>query len=86
MVLSPKGTGALLAQLPDGTTTGGDKRGNYAVDLQLERGSSAQIASGINSSITGGKSNRALGALSTISGGRVNYIVDSLSVINSKSC
>jgi hypothetical protein len=81
MVLSPKGTGALLAQLPNGATTGGDKRGNYAVDLQLERGSSAQIASGINSSITGGKGNRALGALSTISGGRVNYITDSLSVI-----
>jgi hypothetical protein len=81
MVISPKGTGALLVQLPDGTSTGGDKRGNYAVDLQMERGSSSQIASGINSSITGGKGNRALGALSTISGGRVNYIVDSLSAI-----
>lgn len=47
IVLTPKGTGALIAgPKPDGTATGGNARGPQAVDLQLARGSSGQVASG----------------------------------------
>jgi hypothetical protein len=53
LVLSPKGTGALLAQKPNGAASGGNARGNYAVDLQLQRGSAAQVASGANSFTAG---------------------------------
>lgn len=42
----PKGTGALLADIPDNTSTGGNKRGQYAVDLQLARTAATQVASG----------------------------------------
>ena len=45
-VMSPKGNGALLAQIPDNTVTGGNKRGQYAVDLQMGRTASNQVASG----------------------------------------
>jgi hypothetical protein len=37
LVLAPKGTGALIAQLPDGGVTGGQARGAGAVDLQTAR-------------------------------------------------
>ena len=39
VVLQPKGTGAIIAQQPDGTATGGNNRGNNAVDLQIYRDS-----------------------------------------------
>lgn len=59
-VIAPKGTGAILAQVPTGTTAGGNKRGNYAVDLQLQRISSIHVASGLNSFVAG-MGNRASG-------------------------
>lgn len=62
-VVGAKGTGAILAQVPDGTATGGNKRGAGAVDLQLTRGSSSQVASGANS-IVQGSSCRASGVSS----------------------
>ena len=34
LAIVPKGTGALMADIPDNTTTGGNKRGQYAVDWQ----------------------------------------------------
>ena len=48
LVLTPKGTGALIAgPKPDGTTVGGNARGTNAVDLQLGgRSNAAQVASG----------------------------------------
>ena len=50
LVLSPKGTGAfIVGPKPDGTATGGNARGNYAIDLQLIRASSSAVASGLNS-------------------------------------
>ena len=51
LVLSPKGTGALIAgPMPDGTATGGNARGNNAVDLFIgTKGSATQVASGNNS-------------------------------------
>jgi hypothetical protein len=54
LVLTPKGTGALiLGPKPDGTATGGNARGNYAVDFVVERNAATQVASGVNSFATG---------------------------------
>lgn len=54
----PKGTGAFTLAVADSTATGGNKRGTYAVDLQLSRAGAAQVASG-NSSFTAGYGNTA---------------------------
>ena len=72
LVIAPNGTGALVANIPDGTVTGGNARGNNSVDLQISRGSATQIASGINSVIGGGSSNTASSNNSTVSGGQSN--------------
>ncbi len=68
----PKGTGALLAQIPDGTATGGNKRGANAVDWQTGRGIAAQVASGANSFIGGGAYNTANGQNAVVAGGAYN--------------
>ena len=60
-VIAPKGTGAIIAQIPDGTVAGGNKRGAGAVDLQLTRTSANQVASGANSFVAG-RNNRVSGA------------------------
>lgn len=57
IVLQPKGTGAILAQLPNSSTSGGNKRGSYAVDLQMQRSVATQVASGSNSFLGGGLDN-----------------------------
>lgn len=49
IAIVPKGTGAITAAIPDGGTTGGNARGNGAIDLQLSRTSAGQVASGANS-------------------------------------
>ena len=63
----PKGTGALLAAIPDNTTAGGNKRGQYAVDLQMIRNNANQVASGDYSFVANGY-NRASGTYSTALG------------------
>lgn len=60
IAIVPKGTGAITAAIPDGGTTGGNARGNYAVDLQLVRSASTHVASG-NGSFVVGNSNSAIG-------------------------
>jgi hypothetical protein len=61
-VISPKGTGAFIfGPPPDGTTTGGNSRGQNAVDLQILRASASQVASGQRSVIIGGQDNTASG-------------------------
>jgi hypothetical protein len=67
--LTPKGTGALAAQVADNTTTGGDKRGIYAVDWQRQRGLATEVASGIASVVGGGMANTASGNYSVVAGG-----------------
>src|SRR5574343_1075139 len=57
----PKGNGAILGNIPDNASTGGNKRGTYAVDLQLSRASAAQVASGSKSFLAGGERNSASG-------------------------
>lgn len=56
----PKGTGAILAAIPDNTATGGNKRGANSVDLQTSRVYSTSVASG-TSSVAIGYDNRAAG-------------------------
>jgi hypothetical protein len=76
LVLTPKGTGAIIAgPKPDGTATGGNARGTRAVDLQYERGINTAVASGIRSAILGGQYNTAsadasvaCGSANTVSG------------------
>jgi hypothetical protein len=74
----PKGTGAIVAAIPDGTTTGGNSRGIYAVDLQITRSSSADRVAGGSYSFIGGGNNNGLGIapFSVIVGGQSNRIND----------
>jgi hypothetical protein len=71
-VISPKGTGALLAHVPNSATAGGNKRGSHAVDLQSKRDNANQVASGIRSVVGGGENNRASGEHSVVAGGFQN--------------
>lgn len=71
-VLLPKGTGANTAQTPDGTTAGGNARGQYATDWQKVRSLASQVASGENSVVCGGERNGASGKNSFVGGGENN--------------
>jgi len=74
IALVPKGSGALLGQIPDNATTGGNKRGAYATDWQRVRGAATDIAAGDYSTIGGGSYNftTAAGSYATITGGYNN--------------
>lgn len=73
-VIMPKGTGAILAQVPDGTAAGGNKRGSGAVDLQMSRTGATQVASGTRSVLMGyanaatGQDGVAIGVMNNASG------------------
>jgi hypothetical protein len=69
----PKGTGAFSLAVPDGTATGGNVRGANAVDLQTNRSSATQVASGtksvaIGARNTAGTSGVAIGNIVTAGG------------------
>lgn len=82
LVLTPKGTGAfILGPKPDGTATGGNARGARAVDLQTNRTTALQIASGANSVICGGSNNTVNSLNSVICAGSNNGISDQISAI-----
>lgn len=70
----PKGSGALLAQIPDSSSVGGNKRGLYATDWQRFRAVASQVASSAYATIGGGSSNTASGEYSTIGGGSINRV------------
>jgi len=72
IALVAKGTGATLAQVPDGTAVGGDKRGQYATDWQKFRSSLSQVASGQYATIGGGRNNVASSTWSVVGGGYGN--------------
>ena len=72
VVVRPKGTGALLSSIPDGTLAGGNKRGAYSVDLQLQRNNATHVASGTNCVISGGARNTATSTYSAVVGGYNN--------------
>ena len=83
LVLTPEGSGALiLGPKPDGTLTGGNARGTYAVDLQVSRTSALQVASGANSVIGGGSVNRSTNISSTVGGGYFNLSSGQYSVVS----
>ncbi|MBI3257872.1 MAG: hypothetical protein HYZ54_00070 [Ignavibacteriae bacterium] len=80
LVLSPKGVGAFQLQLPDGNYTGGNKRGVYAIDLQLQRSQSNQVASG-GASFVVGHSNTSSNSYSIAMGyGNISSAVNSISI------
>lgn len=73
VAILPKGNGSFSLQIPDGTISGGNKRGQYAVDFQRIRGSSSQISSGTYSTIINGSNNSSSSSYSTIINGDNNY-------------
>ena len=82
LVLTPKGTGALIAgPKPDGTATGGNGRGARAVDFQRNRSAATQVASGSESVICGGKNNTASGSQSAVCTGEGNTCVSLGSIV-----
>ena len=71
-VFSPKGGGSILANTPDNTVAGGNKRGTGAVDWQTSRTNATNVASGNFAVLSGGQGNQATADSSTISGGTSN--------------
>lgn len=76
LALVAKGTGALLGQVPTGTTAGGNKRGIYAVDWQQARFLANEVASGAYSGVLSGEDNKASGTGAFVGGGYSNYATD----------
>jgi len=73
IVLTPKGTGAIIAgSKPDGTVTGGNARGSRAVDLQFSRNAATQVASGANAGVLSGERNAATNVDDVVCGGLQN--------------
>ena len=81
IVLQPKGTGALQAQVADSTATGGNARGANAVDWQTLRSAATNVASGFVANITGGYTNTASGGVSGVLSGTQNTAAGALTVI-----
>jgi hypothetical protein len=80
IALSPKGTGAITAQVPDGTVAGGNARGANSVDLQMGRNNILCVASGSNSAVLGGRNNIVTGGYSATIGGDSNYATGNYSL------
>ena len=72
LLLGTKGSGAIVAQVPDGESAGGNKRGQNSVDFQRVRSLAGQVAGGNNSVICGGNNNTASGEISAVGGGYSN--------------
>jgi hypothetical protein len=72
IVLQPKGTGALQAQVADSTATGGNARGANATDWQTTRSGATRVASGAQSVVSGGDNNGATAVNSVVAGGTNN--------------
>ena len=73
VAIVPKGNGAILVDIPDSTTVGGNKRGQYATDLQGgTRVIATNVASGNYSVISGGRANTSSGVESICAGGYYN--------------
>jgi hypothetical protein len=72
LVLKPKGSGSLMASVPDQTPVGGNVRGQACVDLQLSREIATEVASATYATLLGGRSNTASGTGSACIGGYKN--------------
>jgi len=71
-----KGSGSILAQIPDGTITNGDKRGSNSIDFQSSRTGASRVNSGSYSFMGNGTDNKIFSgaSYSVIVGGNNNYI------------
>ena len=74
VALVAKGTGATLAQVPDGTAASGNKRGTWATDWQKARNNASEVASGFSATISGGENNTASGTRAVIAGGEGHLV------------
>lgn len=72
IVLLPKSTGSILAAIPDNTSTGGNKRGLRATDLQMNRSAATQVAQANDTAIVGGRRNKVQATYGAIVGGDEN--------------
>lgn len=81
IALVAKGTGATLAQVPDGTVAGGNKRGQYATDWQKARAAANSVASGSYSTLSGGQNNQSSNIFTTVGGGSTNIANSSYSTV-----
>ena len=72
IAMVPRGDGGVSLSAPDLLPSGGNCRGPYAVDLQIQRLTATQIASGANSGIGSGINNEASGQASHVAGGTGN--------------
>lgn len=72
VALTPTGTGAISAHVPDSAAAGGNTRGVNAVDWSTSRATAAQVASGQSSVLSGGLNNTASGFGSVVGGGYTN--------------
>jgi hypothetical protein len=84
-VIAPKGAGALLAQSPDNTATGGNKRGARSVDWQMSRSTNTGVASGADSVVSGGSGNSAQAQYDAVAGGIGNAAAGGSSAIGGGS-
>lgn len=80
-ILAAKGSGAILVNVPDNTTTGGDKRGSHAVDFQKIRTASTQVASGSYAAILGGNQHTVSGGSGAALGGALNTVSGASAVV-----
>lgn len=73
IAITPRGNGAVIAGIaPNSASSGGNKRGTNAVDLQISRGSASQAATGTRAVISGGGSNTSSATESVVAGGTTN--------------
>jgi hypothetical protein len=71
IAIQAKGTnGAFMLAVPDNATSGGNKRGSYSIDLQLNRSAASQVASG-SGSVAIGRKNTSSGSGSVAIGDAV---------------
>ena len=72
LYVQPAGTGAIQAQATTSSATGGNARGQNAVDWQTARAAASQVASGVASVISGGINNTSTGNYNFVGGGQTN--------------
>ena len=77
IAIVPKGSGALLGQIPDGAIAAGNKRGTNATDWQRSRAAATNVASGNDSTLSGGASNTSGATGATVAGGASNSVAAS---------
>jgi hypothetical protein len=85
VAIMPKGSGAFLTQIPDGTVGSGVKRGPFATDFQRARLYATDVASGYGATISGGANSIASGVYATVIGGFDNEASGHVSIVGGQS-